>query len=115
MSTNLRPLSFSEFWPRYLAEHLHPANRWLHFVGTSMAIGLCTSWVVFGPWMLLIGVVVGYSFAWVGHFFVEGNRPASFGHPFYSFAADFKMWSHMLRGTLEVEMLRAGLLEFEGR
>lgn len=35
---------------------------------------------------------VGYGFAWIGHFFFENNRPATFIYPVFSLASDFKLW-----------------------
>ena len=96
--------TFSEFWPYYLSQHRHPVCRMLHFVGTSLALSLY-AWifVTWPDWVmlwLLAPPVVGYGFAWVGHFFVEGNRPATFGHPFWSLLADFRLFATMLTGRL---------------
>jgi hypothetical protein len=44
--------------------------------------------------------VVGYGFAWIGHFFFEHNRPATFTYPFYSFAGDWVMFRDMLIGRV---------------
>jgi hypothetical protein len=44
--------------------------------------------------------VAGYSFAWVGHFFFEKNRPATFQHPFYSLLGDFVMYRDMVLGRV---------------
>ena len=37
-------------------------------------------------------LLVGYGFAWVGHFFYELNQPATFIYPIYSLLGDFRMW-----------------------
>ncbi len=42
----------------------------------------------------------GYGFAWVGHFFFEKNRPATFQHPLYSFMGDWVMFADILRGRV---------------
>jgi hypothetical protein len=100
--------SFGEFWPYYLGEHSRPGTRMLHLVGTSLAIGLAVVAVATGWWLLLLlALVCGYAFAWVGHFFVEHNRPATFRYPLWSFAADFKMWWAALTGRLAGEVQRA--------
>jgi hypothetical protein len=45
-------------------------------------------------------LIVGYAFAWVGHFFFEKNKPATFRHPFYSFIGDWRMWWETLIGKM---------------
>lgn len=100
--------SFAEFWPYYLGEHSRPGTRTLHLVGTSLAICLALAAVYTERWLLLLAALVcGYAFAWVGHFFVEHNRPATFRYPLWSFAADFKMWWAALTGRLPGELQRA--------
>ena len=51
------------------------------------------------PW-LLAGVVWAYAFAWIGHFQIEHNKPATFTYPLWSLLGDFKMWGMMARGKL---------------
>jgi hypothetical protein len=100
--------SFAAFWPYYLGEHSRPGTRTLHFIGTTLAICLAVTAVVTGRWLFLLGALVsGYAFAWVAHFFVEHNRPATFRYPLWSFAADFKMWWSALTGRLAGELQRA--------
>ena len=102
--------TFAEFWPFYLREHSKPATRKLHFVGTTIAAA-CFLWALGtrSGWPLLVGLVSGYAFAWVAHFKVEHNRPATFKYPFWSFAADWKMWALAIAGRLEPELTRAGM------
>lgn len=93
--------SFAEFYPYYLSEHADPRCRRLHVVGTGCVIlvplvALATA----NPWWLLGMPVVGYGFAWVGHFYFERNRPATFEHPLYSLAGDFAMFRDVLLGRL---------------
>jgi hypothetical protein len=54
-----------------------------------------------------LGLLLGYGFAWVGHFFIERNKPASFHYPLWSFRGDWKMWALMLRGRMQAEVERA--------
>jgi len=93
--------SLKEFFPFYLTEHSHPINRALHFIGTSLALGFLFGFISTGSWMNVLGALVsGYFFAWIGHFIVEHNRPATFQYPFYSFASDWMMYGLMLIGKM---------------
>ena len=95
-------LSMAEFYPFYLSEHSNRISRRLHFVGTSLGLfWLAAAIVTLNPWFLLAGLASGYAFAWVGHFYFEKNRPATFSYPFYSFAGDWVMWSEILRGKIK--------------
>lgn len=102
--------SFDEFWPFYLSEHKSPVTRALHFTGTSLAllIAACAA-VLRRPLLILAALLCGYAFAWVGHFFVEHNRPATLKHPLWSFRADFKMLGYALTGRLAGELQRLGV------
>ncbi len=94
--------AFAAFYPQYLAEHRHPRNRQLHFIGSTLAL-VCLFFLVFtgNPWWLLAAAVCGYAFAWCGHFLVEHNRPATFSRPLFSLMADWVMWWQMLTGRLK--------------
>ncbi|MBM4197523.1 MAG: DUF962 domain-containing protein [Gammaproteobacteria bacterium] len=93
--------SFAEFYPYYLGEHANRTNRRLHFIGTTLVIAVSALAVATGRWRLLALLpVLGYGFAWVGHFFFEHNRPATFTHPLWSLIGDFRMWWEMLTGKL---------------
>lgn len=92
-----RYATFAEFYPFYLSEHANRTCRRLHFAGTS--IGLACVVLAFATldfWWLAAGLVAGYAFAWIGHYFFEHNRPATFSYPFYSFLGDWAMWKDML-------------------
>jgi hypothetical protein len=96
-----RYANFAEFYPFYLAEHANRTCRRLHFVGTSLGLAcLVAALVTLNPWWLLIGLLIGYAFAWVGHFVFEKNRPATFTYPLWSFMGDWVMWSEILRGRI---------------
>ncbi|MEP6944116.1 MAG: DUF962 domain-containing protein [Betaproteobacteria bacterium] len=93
--------SFGEFYPYYLGEHTSAATRRLHFVGSSLVLGcLLAAIVTRNAWWLLAAPLCGYGFAWVGHFFFEHNRPATFSHPLYSLAGDWVMFRDMLTGRI---------------
>jgi hypothetical protein len=94
--------SFAEFYPFYLSEHRHPVSRALHYIGTWGSILFLVAALVTGePWWLAGSAISGYSFAWLGHFRFERNRPATFRYPFYSLAADFRMWWDLNLGKLK--------------
>lgn len=98
---------FEDFWPFYVREHSDPTNRKLHFVGTTAAMGLLAAGVLTRKtWLLLAAPVVGYGFAWVGHFGFQKNKPATFQHPIWSFRADLRMWSMIAAGTMDAEVER---------
>ncbi|QXH96475.1 DUF962 domain-containing protein [Pseudomonas ogarae] len=93
--------TFAEFYPYYLSEHSNSTCRRLHFIGTSLVILIFVMALVVGSrWLWLALPVAGYGFAWVGHFFFEKNRPATFQHPFYSLLGDFVMYRDMLLGKV---------------
>jgi hypothetical protein len=93
--------SFREFYPFYLDEHRNPTCRRLHFAGTALLLALLVATFATGRWGLLwLLPVVGYGFAWVGHFVFEKNRPATFSHPLYSLRGDFAMFVDILRGRI---------------
>ena len=100
--------SFGAFYPYYLREHADPRNRVLHFVGTSLVLALLVTAAVRGePRLLLALPVAGYGFAWVGHFVVEKNRPATFTYPLWSLMGDFRMYGEMWLGRVSwTETLR---------
>ncbi len=103
-----RLTSFEEFWPFYVREHSHPLNRRLHFIGSSLGlVCLCLCLYTGNLFFIPLGLLLGYGFAWVGHFFIERNKPASFNYPLWSFRADWKMWALMLTGRMNVEVERA--------
>jgi hypothetical protein len=93
--------SFAEFYPFYLSEHGNRACRRMHFVGSSLVLAVIVLAVATGQlrWLWLVPVI-GYGFAWVGHFAFEKNRPATFKHPLYSLAGDWVMYGQMLRGKI---------------
>lgn len=105
-----RITSYQEFWQYYLREHSRPVCRALHYIGSSLGIAFLIALIATGFWWLLLaGMVSGYGFAWIGHFFFEGNRPATFRYPLWSFISDWKMYGLALTGRLKPELERAGV------
>ncbi len=98
--------SFERFWPFYVSQHRHPVNRGLHFVGTSLVIA-CLAASLLSPLLLAAAPFAGYGFAWIGHFFLERNRPATFSYPLWSLRGDFRMYRLMLLGRMAPELEKA--------
>lgn len=106
--------SFEDFWPFYLAEHSSRRSRLLHVAGTTAAFAtLGVAIAKRNPKLLALVPVVGYGPAWVGHFIIEKNRPATFKHPAWSLLGDMKMASLMLTGQLREEMDRLDIHDME--
>jgi len=93
--------SFREFYPFYLSQHAHPTCRRLHVVGSTLVLAVLVFACITQHWTLLwLLPLLGYGFAWIGHFFFEHNRPATFKHPLYSFAGDWAMYWQVITGRL---------------
>ncbi len=91
--------SLKEFYPYYLSEHQHPTSRLLHFIGTGLVLVVLGLALALENYSWLAGIpMLGYGFAWIGHFFFEKNKPATFTYPFYSLASDFLLFFDLLRG-----------------
>lgn len=93
--------TLKEFYPYYLTEHRNATSRRLHFIGTSLFILVLIYALFTTKWLLLLAVpVVGYGFAWVGHYFFEHNKPATFKYPLFSLLSDFIMFWDILTGQI---------------
>lgn len=99
--------SFEEFWPYYVGEHRLPSCRAVHYVGSLLAPSVLVAIIATGSWAWLpIILVAGYGPAWVGHFIIEKNRPATFTYPVWSLMGDYKMLGLALRGKMADEVTR---------
>jgi hypothetical protein len=97
MTEAKRYRTLDEYYPFYLSEHGNSTSRRLHFIGTTIVVGLLVAAFVTRMWWLLaVALVSGYGFAWIGHFFFERNKPATFEHPWLSFLSDWRMWWQIL-------------------
>jgi hypothetical protein len=103
-------MTYAEFWPVYLRAHAHPANRLLHIVGTGLGVACVIAAPFLSWWLVPAAPVIGYACAWTGHFGIEGNRPATFGHPFWSLFSDFRMLALFLSRRLTPALLAAGVV-----
>jgi len=98
--------SFSDFWPYYVRAHSRSRTRILHATGSVLSVILLGVAFAVNLRFLFAVPVVGYAFAWYSHFFVEHNKPATFGHPLYSLVADYRMLFLMMAGRMEAEVKR---------
>ncbi|MDN4527257.1 DUF962 domain-containing protein [Fictibacillus fluitans] len=101
--------TFEEFWVFYLSQHSKKSTRAWHFTGTSLVFIFLALGATTNAWFLLAAPISAYSLAWYSHFFVEGNKPATFGHPLWSLRADFRMFFFTLTGRLEHELKKRSL------
>ncbi len=95
--------NYNEFYRFYLTEHRNINSRRLHAVGSSLGIYFWAKAIrQRKAKYLAYGLLSGYACAWVGHFFHEHNKPASFKQPLYSFISDWRMLSDIVRGRLSL-------------
>jgi hypothetical protein len=105
------PRTYREFWPYYVGEHGRSGTRWLHFVGTAGVIVMFVIAIVtLNGWWLVAMPLFGYAFAWIGHFAVEHNKPATFRFPVWSLIGDFHMFALMCLGRMSDEVARCAEL-----
>jgi hypothetical protein len=94
--------TFAEFYPYYLGEHQNRTCRRLHFLGSVLALAFAVKTVYTGNvYWIIAALLSGYAFAWIGHFFFERNKPATFKHPFFSFLGDWVMFKDILTGKIK--------------
>jgi hypothetical protein len=99
--------NFARFWPEYVRAHSQPGTRAIHLVGTLIGWGILVAAIALQHWWWIVGALVfPYALAWISHFFVERNRPASFEHPLLSWWADQKMVALILAGKMNNEVRR---------
>lgn len=97
--------TYSAFFSFYLGEHSNPVCRFLHYIGSTLAL-TCVAIAIkeHNAWWLLVAPICGYSFAWFGHFFIEKNKPATFTYPLWSLMGDYHMYFLFLIGALDKRM-----------
>jgi hypothetical protein len=92
---------FRDFYPFYLGEHRNRTCRRLHVIGSTLVLLVLVVAVLTRHWWWLLALpLIGYGFAWIGHFFFEKNRPATFTHPFYSLLGDWVLWWQVVSGRI---------------
>ena len=91
--------TFEEFLPYYVAMHRLRATRVIHVTGTLTGAALALGGLLRRrPRWLAALPLVGYGSAWPAHLCLEGNNPATFGHPLWSLRGDLVMIGAVLRG-----------------
>jgi hypothetical protein len=104
--------TFSKFWPGYVRAHSRAGTRMFHLVGTLAGWALLGAAIALRHWWwIAAALIISYAFAWLSHFFVEHNRPATFEHPLWSWWADQKMVALMLTGKMDDELRRCAALK----
>ena len=76
--------TFKDFYPYYLSEHSNKYTKLMHFMVTYKTVKRILK------------------SSWLGHFFIEKNKPATFKYPFYSFIGDHKMYLEILQGKHKI-------------
>lgn len=100
-------ISLKEFWPYYVREHSQAGTRWLHFIGnTNLLIWLIVAILNWSLIYLAIAIVSSYMIAWIGHFFIEKNIPATFRYPLKAGICDIVMYYKMWRGEMDAEVMK---------
>ena len=98
-----RYTNFKDFYPYYLSEHSHNTTKLLHFIGTSISLYFLFNFFrTFDFVYIILSLLSGYGFAWVSHFFIEKNKPATFKYPFYSFIGDHLMFLEFIMGKHKI-------------
>ena len=96
--------SFKAFYPYYLKEHSNKTCRLLHVIGTTIVFALAFTAIYHKiPKLWMLVPIAGYGFAWVGHYFFEKNKPATFKYPLWSLRSDFKMYFQILSGKISLD------------
>ena len=103
MENPARYTTYNDFFPYYLREHSKKNTRIFHYIGTGLGQIILWSSILTQSWLFIpLAFVCGYAFAWVGHFFIEHNKPATFKYPLYSLIADHVMYLEIIRGKHKI-------------
>ncbi len=106
-ASKLRFTNYREFWPYYVGEHRQPLCRAIHYVAALASLA-CVVWAVLAlDWRpLVLAPAFAYGLAWIGHFFVERNRPATWGWVRWSLMAEYQMLFLALIGRMHKEVAK---------
>jgi hypothetical protein len=105
MSASEKFRSYDEFFQFYLHEHSDAGNRRMHALGMFLGFVVAVAAVATRHYRyVLLWVPIAYALSFAGHFLIEKNKPATFGHPFWSFISDFRMLGLMVTGRLNAHL-----------
>ena len=108
MSVDRKYKDFKSFYSYYLTEHADAKNRLLHFLGTLFFFVCLLAGIITGKgWLFVLIPFAGYGFAWIGHYYIEKNKPATFTYPVFSLASDFLMFWHIITGQINERLAQA--------
>ena len=97
------PKTLREYYKYYLTLHQNKTNRRLHVTGQLITISFILLVMEARLWpLLLFAPFIIYPFAWSGHYFFEGNKPAAFVNPLYAKMSDWIMFKDILLGRLRI-------------
>jgi hypothetical protein len=115
-ATNRRIATYRDFWPHYLQEHSRPETRAIHYLGSALSVGFLLAFLFSGnSWFILGALLGGYGPAWIGHFFIEHNRPATFTYPLWSLFSDYRMTGLWISGRIDGALKHAGVTQRHSR
>lgn len=98
------------YWDKYLWHHRNPWTRRLHRMGSwSCIAGVVAAVAGFGWFWVPLSMVVGYGFAFCGHWFVEKNRPLTFENPLRAGIANWVMFVFEMVGDVDGALERLAL------
>ena len=110
MSNPNRYTTYRDFFPHYLREHSKKETRLMHYCGTAFSNVLLIFLLITQNYYLIpLVLITGYGPAWIAHFFIEHNKPATFQYPLWSYIGDHHMIWLMLTGRLKLAMSQAGV------
>ena len=101
--SNTKFTSFKKFYPYYLSEHKLKINKILHIIGSLLGLVFLIIILYFKNYKYIpLSFLFGYTFAWIGHFVFEKNKPTTFKYPTYSFMCDWVMLKDVLIGKIKL-------------
>ena len=110
MENTSRYQTYQDFFPFYLREHSKKSTRVLHYFGTLCYQVLFWSLIVTQNFLFLpLILLAGYGPAWIGHFFYEKNKPATFKYPLWSLRGDHHMVYLLLTGKIKQRLKESGV------